>query len=58
MVKKEKNLLIDLIERLKNETNINHKEISKLLEIDKNRLTRMNKKILERRKNMIELETK
>ena len=58
MVKKEKNLLIDLIERLKNETNINHKEISKLLEIDKNRLTRMNRKILERGKKMIELETK
>lgn len=58
MVKKEKNLLIDLIERLKKETNINHKEISKLLEIDKNRLTRINKKILERGKKMIELETK
>lgn len=49
IIKKEKNLLIDLIERLKVETDINNKEISKLLEIDKNRLTRMNKKILERR---------
>lgn len=50
MVKKEKNLLIDLVEKLKIRTNLNNKEISKLLEIDKNRLTRMNAKISERRK--------
>lgn len=50
IIKKEKNLLINLIEKLKSETNITNKEISKLLDIDKNRLTRMNKKITEKNK--------
>lgn len=52
MVKKEKNLLIELVEKLKIKTNLKNKEIAELLEIDKNRLTRMNVKILERRKDL------
>lgn len=49
IIKKEKNLLIYLVAKLKSETKLTNKEISERLEIDKNRLTRMCKIISEMR---------
>ena len=47
IIKKENNLLLELIEVLKLETGITNKRISEILGINKNKVTRINRKILE-----------
>lgn len=47
IVKQEKNLLVELVRNLKIEGNMSNKKIGEMLDIDKNRMTRINKKLLE-----------
>ena len=47
IIKRENNLLLELIKILKLETRITNKKISEILGINKNKVTKINRKILE-----------
>lgn len=47
ILRKDNNMLFELIKKLKTETRTLNKEISEYLKIDKNRVTRINRKIIE-----------